>query len=146
MFSPISNLIFQVSNFYKFFFIFLIFIYSLPIVTSYNLFQLWINVLWFYIVKPSETFEAVKYAWPLLQLIEEWITVTEYNRTDEVVDQSRVTMIWSIAVAIFCVGGMIGGAITGIVAERFGRKGGLLLNNILVAVAVIFEGTVAEKT
>jgi MFS family permease len=77
---------------------------------------------------------------PLLQLIEEWIKVTEHNRTDQVVDQSKVTIIWSIAVAIFCVGGMIGGAITGIVAERFGRKGGLLLNNVLVAVAAIFEG------
>ena len=104
-------------------------------------------VLWLYILKkPSGTFVAVKYALPLLQLIEEWITVTEHNRTGEVVDQSKVTMIWSIAVAIFCVGGMIGGAITGIVAERFGRKGGLLLNNIPVAVAVIFEGTVPDQT
>ncbi|PNF43284.1 Solute carrier family 2, facilitated glucose transporter member 1 [Cryptotermes secundus] len=74
------------------------------------------------------------------KLIEEWITETEQNRTGQVVDQSKVTIIWSIAVAIFCVGGMIGGAITGIVAERFGRKGGLLLNNVLVALAAIFEG------
>jgi Sugar (and other) transporter. len=103
-------------------------------------------VLWLYILKASGTFGAVKCASHLFQLIEEWITVTEHNRTGKEVDQSKVTMIWSIAVAIFCVGGMIGGAITGIVAERFGRKGGLLLNNVLVAVAVIFEGTVPDKT
>lgn len=82
----------------------------------------------------------------LFQLIEEWITETEQNRTGQVVDQSKVTIIWSIAVAIFCVGGMIGGAITGIVAERFGRKGGLLLNNVLVALAAIFEGTQSSIT
>lgn len=103
-------------------------------------------MFWLYILKLSGIFGAVKYASPLLQLIEEWIRVTEYNRTGEMVEQSKVTMIWSIAVAIFCVGGMIGGAITGIVAERFGRKGGLLLNNVLVVVAVIFEGTVPETT
>lgn len=77
----------------------------------------------------------------LLQLIEEWITEVEQNRTGEEVEQTTVTMIWSVAVAIFCVGGMIGGAITGIVAERFGRKGALMLNNVLVAIAVAFEGT-----
>lgn len=103
-------------------------------------------MLWLYIPKASGTLGAVKCASHLFQLIEEWIRVTEQNRTSEVVDQSKVTTIWSIAVAIFCVGGMIGGAITGIVAERFGRKGGLLLNNVLVAVAVIFQGTVPDKT
>ncbi|KAK7793268.1 hypothetical protein R5R35_006661 [Gryllus longicercus] len=76
------------------------------------------------------------------KLIEEWIKDVESNRTaDGIVDPSKVTMIWAIAVSIFCVGGMIGGSITGIVAERFGRKGGLLLNNILVVLSAIFQGS-----
>jgi len=36
---------------------------------------------------------------------------------------------------------MIGGSMVGWVADRFGRKGGLLLNNILVLLTVIFEGS-----
>ncbi|XP_015601201.1 solute carrier family 2, facilitated glucose transporter member 1 isoform X3 [Cephus cinctus] len=74
------------------------------------------------------------------ELIEHWITEIKTNRTGVPTDISEVKMIWSIVVSIFCVGGMIGGSLVGTVADRFGRKGGLLLNNILVILAVIFEG------
>ncbi|XP_012350790.1 solute carrier family 2, facilitated glucose transporter member 1 isoform X3 [Apis florea] len=74
------------------------------------------------------------------QLIENWISDLKTNRTGQVTKQSEVTMIWSIAVSIFCVGGMIGGSLVGSIADRFGRKGGLLINNILVVLTVIFEG------
>ncbi|XP_006622769.1 solute carrier family 2, facilitated glucose transporter member 1-like isoform X1 [Apis dorsata] len=74
------------------------------------------------------------------QLIEDWISDLKMNRTGQVTKQSEVTMIWSIAVSIFCVGGMIGGSLVGSIADRFGRKGGLLINNILVLLTVIFEG------
>lgn len=76
----------------------------------------------------------------VLQLIENWISDLKMNRTGQVTKQSEVTMIWAIAVSIFCVGGMIGGSLVGSIADRFGRKGGLLLNNILVLLTVIFEG------
>ncbi|XP_012258044.2 solute carrier family 2, facilitated glucose transporter member 1-like isoform X3 [Athalia rosae] len=75
------------------------------------------------------------------QLIEEWITQVSENRTGTPPTQTQVTLIWSIAVAIFCVGGMIGGSLISVVSDRFGRKGGLLWNNILVLFAVIFEGS-----
>lgn len=35
---------------------------------------------------------------------------------------------------------MAGALLTALVAERFGRKGGLLLNNVFVVLAAIFMG------
>lgn len=55
-------------------------------------------------------------------------------------DKSQVTLIWAVAVAIFCFGGMIGGLSTGIVADKFGRKGGLLVSNALVVVSAALQG------
>ena len=50
------------------------------------------------------------------------------------------TLIWSWIVAIFCVGGMMGGSMVGFISSRFGRKGGLLLNNVLVIIATLLLG------
>ena len=50
------------------------------------------------------------------------------------------TLIWAWIVAIFCIGGMMGGSLVGIISSRLGRKGGLLLNNILVLVATLLMG------
>nr|XP_023017429.1 solute carrier family 2, facilitated glucose transporter member 1-like isoform X1 [Leptinotarsa decemlineata]XP_023017430.1 solute carrier family 2, facilitated glucose transporter member 1-like isoform X1 [Leptinotarsa decemlineata] len=71
----------------------------------------------------------------------DWINETAMNRTGEYPNKDSVTLIFSLMTSVLCIGGMIGGATTGFVAERFGRKGGLLLNNILVVLAVICETT-----
>ncbi|XP_065339001.1 solute carrier family 2, facilitated glucose transporter member 1-like isoform X2 [Cloeon dipterum] len=74
------------------------------------------------------------------KLIEEWISEVQHDRTGEVPSQANVTFIFSLAVSLFCVGGMLGGCITGLVADKFGRKGGLLINNVLVFAAAILMG------
>ncbi|XP_054271346.1 solute carrier family 2, facilitated glucose transporter member 1-like isoform X2 [Macrosteles quadrilineatus] len=77
------------------------------------------------------------------KLIEDFIRNVLANRTSEPVsniNQSTVTLIWASAVSIFCVGGMIGGSMVGFVANTFGRKGGLLLNNILVFASALLQG------
>jgi len=53
---------------------------------------------------------------------------------------SEAEIIWAWTVAIFCIGGMMGGSMVGFISSRLGRKGGLLLNNILVAVAALLMG------
>jgi MFS family permease len=76
-----------------------------------------------------------------LQLIENWIrSVISERNGGAIVEKSQVTLIWAVAVAIFCFGGMIGGLMTGIVAEKFGRKGGLLVSNSLVVVSSLLQG------
>ncbi|CAN7986370.1 unnamed protein product [Ixodes hexagonus] len=74
-------------------------------------------------------------------LVEEFINDTYNHRFDESAGGGTVRFIFSIFVAIFCVGGMIGGLLTAFVAERFGRKGGLLLNNVNVLLAAVFMGS-----
>lgn len=71
------------------------------------------------------------------QVLGKWITeqLDEKNESHD-----SLTFIFATIVSIFCLGGMIGGCSVGYVADRFGRKGGLLLNNILVVLTVLFEG------
>ncbi|KAL1428225.1 hypothetical protein MTO96_002627 [Rhipicephalus appendiculatus] len=75
------------------------------------------------------------------KLVEEFIEDTYKHRFEEEPGEGTVKFIFSIFVAIFCVGGMMGGLLTAFVAERFGRKGGLLLNNISVFIAAILMGS-----
>ncbi|CAH1642762.1 unnamed protein product [Spodoptera littoralis] len=77
-------------------------------------------------------------------VIAEWLqkdVLSGTNLTLRATDDPKVMTALSIAVAIYCVGGMIGGIITGIVADRLGRQGGLLWNNLLVFAAAVLEGT-----
>lgn len=59
----------------------------------------------------------------------------------------KAEMLYSIAVSIFAIGGMLGGFGGGMVANKFGRKGGLLLNNVLgVAGACLMWSTKVAKS
>jgi len=72
--------------------------------------------------------------------IEGWIkdTIATRNGGTEP-DQHEITLLWSITVSIYCIAGMIGGISTGWMADKFGRKGAILVNNVFVVFGVLCE-------
>lgn len=73
-------------------------------------------------------------------LVQNFINESYYSKYNEVPSEGIITLIFAIMVSIFCLGGMVGALGTAYLAEKFGRKGGLLLNNILVFVAAALGG------
>lgn len=62
--------------------------------------------------------------------IENFMKDVYKDRYNENVSDDLIKHLHSVAVSIFAIGGMLGGFSGGWMANRFGRKGGLLLNNV----------------
>ncbi|VVC41450.1 Hypothetical protein CINCED_3A025007 [Cinara cedri] len=60
--------------------------------------------------------------------IEKFIKDVHFERYGTSMENSEAEFLYSFAVSIFAIGGMFGGFSGGIIADRFGRKGGLLMN------------------
>ncbi|XP_026286668.1 glucose transporter type 1 isoform X15 [Frankliniella occidentalis] len=65
------------------------------------------------------------------QNIENFMKDVYKNRYNEDLSEETVKLLYSVGVSIFAIGGMLGGFSGGLIANRFGRKGGLLLNNVM---------------
>ncbi|NWX50555.1 GTR3 protein, partial [Steatornis caripensis] len=65
------------------------------------------------------------------KIIRTFFNTTLSERSGEAVSPESLTSLWSLSVAIFSVGGMIGSFSVGLFVNRFGRKKSMLLVNIL---------------
>ncbi|KAG7494098.1 solute carrier family 2, facilitated glucose transporter member 1-like [Solea senegalensis] len=74
------------------------------------------------------------------KIIEKFINETWAQRYQEPITENSLTAIWSIAVAIFSVGGIIGSFSVGLFVNRFGRKKSMLMANILSFIASALMG------
>ncbi|XP_032903753.1 solute carrier family 2, facilitated glucose transporter member 1 [Amblyraja radiata] len=74
------------------------------------------------------------------KIIEGFINDTWVKRYNEPVSRSTLTSIWSLAVAIFSVGGMIGSFSVGLFVNRFGRRNSMLIVNVLAFIAAALMG------
>lgn len=74
------------------------------------------------------------------KIIEKFINETWYERYQEPITKNSLTAIWSIAVAIFSVGGIFGSFSVGLFVNRLGRRNSMLMANILSFIASALMG------
>uniref|UniRef100_A0A3Q3Q0Y8 Major facilitator superfamily (MFS) profile domain-containing protein n=1 Tax=Monopterus albus TaxID=43700 RepID=A0A3Q3Q0Y8_MONAL len=74
------------------------------------------------------------------KIIENFINETWVGRYEEPIPEISLTAIWSVAVAIFSIGGIIGSFSVGLFVNRFGRRNSMLMCNVLAFIAAALMG------
>jgi len=71
------------------------------------------------------------------KLITAWYKQSHYHLHNQELTDSQANLAWAISVGIFAVGGMVGGLMSGWLADKMGRKGALLFNNLFAIIAAV---------
>ncbi|XP_058408099.1 solute carrier family 2, facilitated glucose transporter member 1 isoform X3 [Diceros bicornis minor] len=74
------------------------------------------------------------------KVIEEFYNETWIHRYGEPISPSTLTTLWSLSVAIFSIGGMLGAFSVGLFVNRFGRRNSMLMVNVLAFVSAVLMG------
>ncbi|XP_059205594.1 solute carrier family 2, facilitated glucose transporter member 3a [Centropristis striata] len=74
------------------------------------------------------------------QKLKSFFNNTWYERYGKEIEPGVCTIVWSIAVAIFSVGGMVGSFSVGVMANRFGRRRSMFLVNSLAVIGGLLMG------
>ncbi|XP_071427875.1 solute carrier family 2, facilitated glucose transporter member 11-like isoform X2 [Pithys albifrons albifrons] len=74
------------------------------------------------------------------QHIHKFLNETWTSRYHKELNPDLLTFLWSVIASIFSLGGLCGALIGGSMAIRLGRKGALLMNNIIAILASILMG------
>nr|XP_057902460.1 solute carrier family 2, facilitated glucose transporter member 3a [Doryrhamphus excisus] len=74
------------------------------------------------------------------QKLRSFFNDTWMERYGQPIDPDMCTIVWSVTVAIFSVGGMVGSFSVGVMANRFGRRRSMFLVNILAVIGGLLMG------
>ncbi|XP_072304359.1 solute carrier family 2, facilitated glucose transporter member 1-like [Eucyclogobius newberryi] len=74
------------------------------------------------------------------QKLRNFFNDTWMERYGEPISPGMVTIVWSVSVAIFSVGGMVGSFSVGVMADRFGRRRSMFLVNVLALIGGLLMG------
>ncbi|GAB1291251.1 Solute carrier family 2, facilitated glucose transporter member 3 [Apodemus speciosus] len=73
-------------------------------------------------------------------LLKDFLNYTLEERLEDLPSEGLLTTLWSLCVAIFSVGGMIGSLSVGLFVNRFGRRNSMLLVNLLAIIGGCLMG------
>ncbi|RZF33960.1 hypothetical protein LSTR_LSTR015679, partial [Laodelphax striatellus] len=73
-------------------------------------------------------------------VIEKWMSDVNIERYGMKPDKNDITFLFSLAVSIYCVGGILGALLTSTFAIYLGRRGALFVNNVFAIIAGAMMG------
>ncbi|KAI1711917.1 sugar transporter domain-containing protein [Ditylenchus destructor] len=74
------------------------------------------------------------------KLITQWFRESYFRQNNQTLSADTADFLWSLSVGIFALSGMIGGLLSGLLADKMGRKGALLFNNLFAFIAAALLG------
>lgn len=74
-------------------------------------------------------------------IVAAWMNETITNRRGHPLDTNALTALWALTSASISIGGFIGCIFTRLLAERYGRRNGLIINGAINVVAGVFEAS-----
>ncbi|XP_027517402.1 solute carrier family 2, facilitated glucose transporter member 11-like isoform X2 [Corapipo altera] len=80
---------------------------------------------------------VINYTSPYIQ---KFINETWLERYGSVLHQETLTLLWSVVVSLYCLGGMMGCLCSGYLTAKFGKKKCLLLNDVILIIATLHTG------
>lgn len=73
-------------------------------------------------------------------IIKKFLNESLTNRLGEMPSEVTITSLWSLSVAIFSIGGMIGSFSVGLFVNRFGRRNSMLIVNVFAVIGGCLMG------
>ncbi|CAF0733287.1 unnamed protein product [Brachionus calyciflorus] len=74
-----------------------------------------------------------------VDVIKDFFNQTNFDRNKEYMSQSRFDLLWSVTNGLLPLGAAFGGISSGLIADKFGRKNGMILTNIFVIICGILN-------
>ncbi|XP_007940847.1 solute carrier family 2, facilitated glucose transporter member 7 [Orycteropus afer afer] len=74
------------------------------------------------------------------KVLKSFYNETYFERQGTFMDEKAMLLLWSCTVSMFPLGGLLGSLVVGLLVDKCGRKGTLLINNIFAIVPAILMG------